>query len=77
MIFLAPSPVFSQTVATLSGKVRSDSGVSVPNAHISILNAGNCNSATVSGKENGSYSVPNLAPANYEVTASAPGFESC
>jgi len=77
LIFLAPSPVFSQTVArTLSGRVRSDSGVRVPNAHLSILNTGNGNTATVTGKEDGSYSVPNLAPGNYEVTASGPDFES-
>src|SRR5882672_4868467 len=77
LIFLSLSPVFSQTVArTLSGKVRSDSGVRVPNAHLSIRNIGNGNTATVTGKEDGSYSVPNLAPGNYEVTASARGFES-
>src|SRR5713101_672310 len=77
LIFLTPFRAFSQMAAkTLSGKVTSESGSRIPNAHLSILNTDNGSSASATGKEDGSYKVSNLAPGNYEVTASAPGFES-
>jgi len=76
LIFLTPFRVFSQVAArTLSGKVTSESGSGIPSAHLSILNRDNGSSASATGKQDCSYQVSNLAPGNYEVTASAPGFE--
>jgi len=77
LIFLTPSLVFSQMAArTLSGKVASEAGSRIPNAHLSVLNTDNGSSVSATGKEDGSYKVSNLVPGSYEVTASAPGFES-
>ncbi len=77
LIFLTPFRVFSQASArTISGKVTSKSGSRVPSAHLSIRNTDNGSSVFATGKEDGSYIVSNLAPGKYEVTASAPGFES-
>ena len=74
---LVPFLVFSQVPAgNLSGIVTSESGSRIPNAHLSIRNTGNGKALVANGKEDGSYSVPNLAPGNYEVTATASGFAS-
>src|SRR5260370_11251062 len=70
-----PFPVFSQGAAgPLSGSVTSVAGSRIPNAHLSIRNAGSGETVSATGKEDGSYTVPNLVPGNYEVTATAPGF---
>src|SRR5882672_8418772 len=72
---LVTFPVFSQVPAgTLSGIVTSESGSRIPNAHLSIRNTGNGKTVFTNGKEDGSYSVPNLVPGDYEVTATASGF---
>jgi len=72
---LVPFLVFSQVAAgTLSGTVTSESGSRIPNAHLSIRNTGNGKTVFTNGKEDGSYSVPNLVPGDYEVTATASGF---
>src|SRR5467141_81544 len=69
---LVTFPVFSQVPAgTLSGIVTSESGSRIPNAHLSIRNTRNGKTVLTNGKEDGSYSVSNLAPGDYEVTASA------
>ncbi len=75
LTLLAPFVVFSQMAArTLSGTVTSVSGSRIPNAHLSIRNTGSGETVSATGKEDGSYTVPNLVPGNYEVTATAPGF---
>src|SRR5467141_1564277 len=72
---LVTFPVFSQVPAgTLSGIVTSESGSRIPNAHLSIRNTRNGKTVLTNGKEDGSYSVSNLAPGDYEVTATASGF---
>jgi hypothetical protein len=71
---LVPIPVFSQVAArTLSGIVTGESGSRIPNPHLSIR-TGNGDTVSVIGIEDGSYSVPKLAPGKYEVTVTAPGF---
>ena len=75
LIHLAPILIFSQVaVRTLSGIVRSESGSRIPNAHLSIRNAKNGKTVLADGKEDGSFSVPDLLPGDYEVTATASDF---
>jgi outer membrane receptor protein involved in Fe transport len=70
-------PVHAQvTGARLSGTVRDASGAVVPNALVSIKDAATGNSRDVTANQDGFYSAPNLAPAVYDATASAPGFAS-
>ena len=59
--------------AILTGSVIDPSGAAVPNAHVAIHNLGTgiVSEATTNGS--GIYSVPNLLPGSYDVSASAPG----
>jgi hypothetical protein len=72
---LVPIQISAQLPArTLSGTITAASGSRVPNAHLFIKNTGNGNTVSAAAKEDGSYTVPNLVPGNYEVSAAAPGF---
>ena len=75
-VFLAgPSRAWAQQdAATLTGDVRDSSGALVAGAAVTITNVGtNISVATVTN-DRGSYTVPNLRPGEYTVTAEAPGF---
>lgn len=68
-------PLPAQTpMATLSGAVRDTSGTIVPNAKISVKNTATGKAAEATSDAAGAYTVPNLAPGNYEVSVSAEGF---
>jgi len=75
LTLLVPFLVFSQVAAgTLSGTVVSESGSRILNAHLSIRNTGNGKTVFTNGKEDGSYSVPNLV---YRIVATTgPTFAS-
>ncbi len=60
--------------ATLSGAVTAPSGTPVAGATISIRNVATGRTTEAQTDPAGLYSVPNLAPGEYEVSASAPGF---
>jgi hypothetical protein len=71
------APVYAQAVgATLSGTVTDPSGAVVPKAAVSIKNIATGITRASTTDPAGFYSVPNLLPGNYEITASAPGFSS-
>src|SRR5580704_11168114 len=72
---LVSVPVRAQVSgATLSGTVTDVAGSAVPSAIVSIKNTATGITREVSTDSAGFYSAPNLPPAVYEVTASAPGF---
>jgi hypothetical protein len=56
--------------------VRDASGAVVPNALVSIKDTATGISRDVNANQDGFYSAPNLSPAVYDATASAPGFAS-
>ncbi|HET6142811.1 MAG TPA: carboxypeptidase-like regulatory domain-containing protein, partial [Candidatus Acidoferrales bacterium] len=62
------------TGATLSGTVTDPSGSSIAGADVAIKNLGTGIVHSVTTDSAGLFSVPNLDPASYEVTISAPGF---
>ena len=62
--------------ATLSGTVTDVSGSAVPSAIVSIKNTATGITREVSTDSAGFYSAPNLPPAVYEVSSSAPGFST-
>jgi outer membrane receptor protein involved in Fe transport len=60
--------------ATLSGEVTDTSGTTIPHAQISVKNLSTGIAVDVSANTDGLYSVPNLLPGDYQVSASGPGF---
>ena len=62
--------------ATLSGVVRDQTGGVIPNASVSIRNQGTGIARDVQTNSAGLYSAPNLLPATYDVTVTAPGFST-
>ena len=72
-----PIPLPAQVVGgTLSGTVSDQSGGVVPQAGISIKNVATGITRTSTTSAAGFYSVPNLLPGSYEITASAMGFST-
>lgn len=62
-------------VGSIVGFVTDQSGAVVPNARVTISNEGTGEARTVSSDAQGRYTVPNLSPAIYTMTAEAPGFQ--
>ena len=62
--------------ATMTGTVSDASGAVIPNAQISIKNLATGEVRAVTTNSAGFYSLPNLLPGSYEVTATAPGFST-
>ncbi len=60
----------------ISGTVTDPSGAIVPNAQVVERNMGTNATRTVLSGANGSYVFAGLPAANYEITVTAPGFES-
>jgi protocatechuate 3,4-dioxygenase beta subunit len=58
----------------LSGKVKSVSGSPIPNVRVSVKSLANGNAFSAITGEDGSYTLTNLPPGNYAVSASASGF---
>jgi hypothetical protein len=66
---------YSQSdVGSISGYIRDKSGAFVPNANVTIRNEGTDEKHTVVTDAQGHFSVTNLPPATYSMTAEAPGF---
>jgi hypothetical protein len=58
---------------SLSGVVTGPSGTPVPNASISVKNVASGQSVSAQTASDGKYSVPNLAPGEYQVSVSVSG----
>src|SRR6202162_3885052 len=61
---------------TITGTVVDSSGRLIPNASVSITNVATGINRTVTTNEDGLYIAPNLLPASYELTFTAPGFRT-
>lgn len=73
---LFPITTLAQSdVGTIVGVVRDQSGAVVPKAKVTIQNEGTGELHTVFTDTQGHYTVPSLPPANYSMTAEAPGFK--
>src|SRR5580704_8201398 len=64
------------TGATLSGTITDAQGGVVPNANVSAKNLSTGISTDTTTNTSGTYSIPNLNPADYEVSVSAPNFST-
>ena len=69
-----PAAVYAQSTATLAGTVTDPSGAALPNAQILLHNKGTGTDRTVVSTGTGDFSAPSLAPGEYTVTVTAPGF---
>ncbi|MGH9357698.1 MAG: carboxypeptidase regulatory-like domain-containing protein, partial [Terriglobia bacterium] len=70
-------PAYAQVAGgTIQGAASDPSGAAVPNASVSIKNVSTGVVHSVTTDSAGFYSVPNLLPGPYEVTASAKGFST-
>jgi hypothetical protein len=74
LALLIPSATWAQGSATLSGSITGPSGAAVPNARIVVKNLATSGAAEAQADARGLYTVPNLAPGDYEVSVSADGF---
>src|ERR1700676_2351000 len=61
---------------TITGTVVDSSGRVLPNASVSITNLATGINRSVTTNEDGLYIAPNLLPATYELTFTAPGFRT-
>src|SRR6202045_3121204 len=70
-------PLRSQVAGgSLSGTITDRSGASVPNADVAIQNSATGITRNVTTNTAGFYTAANLLPGNYDVTVSAPGFNT-
>jgi hypothetical protein len=60
--------------STLSGRILSSTNTSIPNVSLTLRNTSNARSQVVSVGEDGAFTIRNLSPGTYEITASAAGF---
>jgi hypothetical protein len=61
---------------TITGTVVDSSGRVIPNASVSITNVATGINRSMTTNEDGLYIAPNLLPASYELTFTAPGFRT-
>jgi hypothetical protein len=77
LAFAASISLVSQTTTgRVSGTVRDKTGAALPGASVTISNTQQAITRTVTTDATGSYVVPGLPPAVYQVVAKAPGFKS-
>jgi hypothetical protein len=66
--------MYAQSVATVHGAVTDESGAVIPGAKVTVSNpAGPVKSATAG--DDGTYSIPGLAPGKYTIQAASPGLQ--
>ena len=73
-LFATAASVFGQATARLTGNVLDATGAAVPGVAISVLNVQTGTERRLVSSETGDYSFPSLAPGDYTVTVSKPGF---
>jgi Carboxypeptidase regulatory-like domain len=77
LALLLSLPTRAQVVgATISGTITDARGDSVPNAKVTAKDLATGVSTSTTTNTYGAYSIPNLNPAEYEISASATGFST-
>lgn len=75
---LSGSTAFAQVnvSSSISGTVTDNTGAVLPNAKITARNQGTGQELTATSDPRGSYTITNVVPGSYDITAQAQGFES-
>jgi outer membrane receptor protein involved in Fe transport len=79
LVVLAPAPAaYAQTAVTgaISGVVADSTGGVVPGATVTVVNTGTNATLTLTTNAQGQYTVPQLSPATYAISATATGLQS-
>ena len=81
LVLLSLGPLTTRSTAqvaggTITGSITDDSGAVIPAAQVSITNSETDVTRVSTANSDGFYTVPNLVPGEYQVTASAPNFAS-
>ncbi|MSV31775.1 MAG: hypothetical protein EXQ57_04575 [Bryobacterales bacterium] len=71
---LAVTTCLAQTTGTINGSVRDESGAVIPGAKVGIRGLASGDRRTAATNDRGAYAFPFLAPGEYEVEFSRPGF---
>ena len=74
LAFVISVPLRAQDSASVTGTVSDASGKTVPGAKITIRSVSTGQETEALADSAGSYSASNLAPGDYEISVSAPGF---
>src|SRR5690349_17454837 len=69
-----PSLVAQIGTGSITGVVTDSSGAVVPNVEVTVTNVGTNSSRTTTTAASGDYSLPDLLPGRYSVTARKSGF---
>ncbi|MBI3470911.1 MAG: carboxypeptidase regulatory-like domain-containing protein [Candidatus Solibacter usitatus] len=76
LLLLGVLPVLAQSKGTIVGDVTDASGAAIPNAKLKVRATAIALNRETAANENGYFTVPNLPPADYEVSVEAAGFKS-
>lgn len=74
-VFLAGAVAYGQT-GSIAGTITDTTGAGVPGATITAKNLATASGRTSTTVTTGTYSIPNLAVGNYDVSVDKPGFAS-
>src|ERR1700757_2257262 len=74
-IILSIAAFAQNDVGSIVGFIKDQSGAVIPNAKVTVTNESTGETRTVSTDAQGRYTIPNLPPAIYTMTADAQGFQ--
>src|SRR5918993_730890 len=73
--FLLAAPVTAQvTTADITGRVLDQNGAAVAGATVTARNAGNGQERSAQSDQHGNYTLAELLPGTYDISAEAPNF---
>ena len=76
LFFFTAGVLFGQSTATLQGNIADTRGGMIPRAAVIVHNEATNRNINATADAQGHFTVNNLAPGAYDVTAAAPGFAS-
>ena len=71
-----PCPLFAQQSGAINGAVTDESGGAIPNAQVTVINAGQGTVFKTVTNSAGEYSAPALEPGTYKLRIAAPAFKT-